>query len=168
MSKTRAAVVLAGVAAFGCLCFTCGAGFTYLGVPYLKSSKEKGDSPVAKAKGKATNQLDKWNWQDLQDHLRSKGIETGRGQGTRGMVFAIGYSGAQPLDPYGEAIQTCNAFGPQAGKGWFVVNDYGTADAASKESARVKDVQQRDVLAWGQFVFEGDADLRAQLKKALQ
>jgi hypothetical protein len=49
----------------------------------------------------------------------------------------------------------------------FLANDYGSPEGAQKEAARIKDVEQRDVLAWGRFIFQGSPEARKTLSKLL-
>ena len=95
-STTRIILAIAGVAAFGCLCFTCGSGFTYWAVPWSKGALGKvdgkeNDAALGKnSDAKITKAAEKWGWQDLQDHLASKGMKTNRAAGGGGMWFVPG------------------------------------------------------------------------------
>lgn len=170
---------------------------------------------------------DEWGWQDLQDHLASKGFKTRRGQGAKGMWFAPGegkpidgkmhdpinpddvntflsmtpkdadllrqleaeWSSAmtkfdvtrdgkdakqllaakeraarEKLDKTRAEIEKRTAASPQQA---FLARDLVSVAAARNESARLKDVDQRDSLQWGKYVFEGPPQVLAELKRLL-
>jgi hypothetical protein len=147
----------AGVALFGCLAFSCGSLVTY-GLMRTKAS-DSGAVPVGKLAGKPTEQ---WNWQDLQDHLGSKGMKTGRGDGGFGQMWFF----PEKDKSFGIALRN-NVQKSEYEEGVFLVTEHGSADGAKREAARIKDVEQRDVFAWSKFVFASSPETRAKLKTLL-
>lgn len=164
-----AAIMTAAVALSLCLGFSCGVPVGWF-AGRKGADNDDDKKPLAKGKdiGKVILGVKKrpedFNWQDLQDHLASKGLRTSRAQGSRGMYFEEDDDG-KPLerDYVREVLDT---IGPQRG---FVAKDLGTPEAAKREAARIKDVDQRDVFAWSKFLFDEGASkgYLAKLKTAL-
>jgi hypothetical protein len=121
--------------------------------------------PVEQWNGKPVEQ---WNYQDIQDHLAAKGFRTDRGDGRRGMWFMpANGTGRLTLDEQ----TVLDEFGPYLkinGYDWaFLVNDLGSSANAQREVERIRDVQQRDAIAKGRFVFRGNEKPLRMLRELL-
>lgn len=167
-----------GFISVGILIGACVASAAWWIVPQLMSkdaAKDGGGNAVVNGR-KPTE----WAWQELQDHLASKGMKTNRAEGRGGMWFAPGIG--EPLDRSytikldydGKPLvqrEMIGGFEWTLGRDYighvFIVRDCQTPDAANKEAVRIKDNEQRDVLAWNKFTFTGSADTRARLQKIL-
>jgi hypothetical protein len=107
-----------------------------------------------------------WGWQDLQDHLASKGLKTSRGEAGGGMFFKPG--DGKPLDMISSGLsEGGNRASWMEASTAFTARQFPNTETARKSAATIKDAQQRDVLAWGRFTFEGSAKTRAELKRLL-
>jgi hypothetical protein len=109
---------------------------------------------------------EEWGWQDLQDHLVSKGMPTSRVSVAGGMFFLKGEKEMHYTTKAGLTDRDYRAVMLENDGNFFAI-DAGTAAAAKREAASIKDVDQRDVLAWGRFLIVGTPTTRAMLAKAL-
>lgn len=135
------------------LCAGVGVGGYWLG----RTNAPPGNGPpagIAKAKGEGAADADDLTYQDLQDHLAKKGLNTSRGISKRGMLFVPG--DGRPLGRNSTDVLMCNEIGPR--KGQFIAKKFVSPKAAEAEAARIKDVEQRDVLPWKRWVFYEGAD----------
>lgn len=167
---------IAGVVLFGCLAFSCGSVVTWGmmrtpgGGVGVANGKPGDKAPHGKSAPPVTKPSEQWGYQDLQDHLASKGMKTSRGLARQGMWFcpgdgtplsAIDRSLLDDSDPY--------YFRPNlpASQQAFVANILSSPDAAKASAAGIKDVAQRDSFAWNCFVFNGHAKVLDHVKSLL-
>ena len=148
-----------------CVGFSCG-------VPVGWMTSGKGGAGQGGGRGRH----DDWTWQRLQDRLAEKGFKTERteikdGNLQGGMLFlpaeiAKAEEGAfaslyhQIEDGRAERSDLCK-------RGGFYARKYPSETDAKQEAARVKDVEQRDILAWGPFVVETAPETRKRLQALL-
>ncbi len=166
----------------GVLMCPCGIGAGWLMTKGASAPGKDGvkDPPIV------VNEEKGWTWQNLQDHLASKGMKTRRGQGKNGMWYMPWPPDGAKWDPAidQESIATIAKSplasfqvknleeqikfgGPAFYDDNFVVIDLGSATAARKRSAEIKDADQRETLAWIRFLFEGQPATLAKLKRLL-
>jgi hypothetical protein len=174
--------IVATAALASCIAFPCGVGTGWLGrgagvAPAGDKGQAKADGGAGKKDAPvvpvAKGDVEQWTWQDLQDHLAAKGMKTDRGQGRLGMWFCAPGDG-KPLH-HGEIENMENGFSLRS-KGepssslapyTFVAIDFGSSAAATKEAARIKDAEQRDVVVSGRFIMQGRKETRDKIKPLL-
>lgn len=135
-----------------------------------KNSAIVDEAPKKTANAPSIANADNWTWQELQDYLASKGLQTSRGKGQKGMWFKPG--DGTPLEDYlcdaFETMDTSKLDDYRDGKGMFLAKKFSSVTLATKEAARRKDEDQVTVLAWRCFIFEASPATRIALKKLLQ
>lgn len=105
-------------------------------------------------------------YQGLQDSLAARGVKTQRALGKQGMWFAIGDT--KPDTGWLDEMRRFRRYRSPAGVDAFLATKFDSAASAKREMDRIKDLHQRESLAWESFLLESDANTLAVLRKSLR
>jgi len=173
-SETRSyrKVIVAAIAAtfvVGFLLGCCAASVIFWMFPRAQGTlPEVVKGVVDKATGKPKDDM---TFQELEDRLNAAGLKVSRlasrfGRSHSAMWFGENFDGETKF-----LVQNSEDL-PQARSnyfrdGLFLVSEFPDSKQASDQAARIVDIQQRYVFAWGPFLFEGKREVLDNVKAAL-
>jgi hypothetical protein len=147
--------------ATACVTFPCGFGVGWWskgrGAAAPLPGGNGNEGPVAKGKPAAD-----WTWQDLQDHLASKGMKTRRGQKRVGEMWFVPGEG-MPLGP--DDFAAIKKSGLPSGM--FAAREFDTFQQAQKVAGDDIGNDKYGAFAWNKFVIQAEPKTLAKVKALL-